>query len=224
MHMTAPAMSKIRVLLADDHLIMRRGLRAIIEHMGDYEVCGEAETGRAAVELATRLRPEIIVMDVSMPELNGLEAVRQIKKVMPEVEILMFTGHETEELVRQVFEAGARSYILKTDGREPLEAALRSLAQHKPYFTTQIGEILFAKFLHGKKGVEEESSTGRLTDREREIVQLLCEGASNKEVADKLGISVKTAETHRAAIMKKLQLKAFSDLVRYAIRNHIVEA
>jgi two-component system, NarL family, response regulator NreC len=164
------------------------------------------------------------VMDVTMPELNGLEAVRQIKKIAPETEILMFTGHETEELVRQVFEAGARSYILKTDGMEPLGAALRALAQHKPYFTTQIGEILFAKFLHGKKGAEADAGTGRLTDREREIVQLLCEGASNKEVADKLGISVKTAETHRAAIMKKLQLKAFSELVRYAIRNHIVAA
>jgi DNA-binding NarL/FixJ family response regulator len=132
---------------------------------------------------------------------------------------------ETEELVQQVFAAGARSYILKTAGREQLDAALRSLAAHKPYFTTEVGEILFAKFLRGKKGPEAENSgPGRLSDREREIVQLLAEGKSNKEVADALGISVKTAETHRASIMKKLQLKAFSELVRYAIRNHIIVA
>jgi DNA-binding NarL/FixJ family response regulator len=156
--------------------------------------------------------------------LNGLEATRQIKKIAPTTEILMFTGLETEDLIRQVFEAGARSYILKTDGREQLEAALRSLAAHKPYFTTQVGEILFAKFLNAKPREEEQSTEGRLTDREREIVQLLAEGASNKEVADSLGISVKTVETHRAAIMKKLKFKSFSDMVRYAIRNHIISA
>ena len=214
----------IRVLIADDHQLMRRGVRAAVELMPGWEVCGEASTGREAVELAMKLRPEIVVMDVTMPDLNGLDATRQIKKAFPETEIVMFTGHETEELVHQVFEAGARSYILKTDGREMLEAALRALAAHKPYFTTEIGEILFAKFLHGKKNVAEEAGGGRLTDREREVVQLLAEGSSNKEVAEALGISVKTAETHRATIMKKLQFKAFSELVRYAIRNHIVSA
>jgi len=173
-----------------------------------------------------RLRPEVAVLDMTMPELNGLEATRQIKKIAPETEVLIFTGHETEELVHQVFEAGARSYILKTDGKAQLEAALRSLAEHKPYFTTQIGEILFSKLLNKKKGIanDESATVGRLTDREREIVQLLVEGKSNKEVADVLGISVKTTETHRAAIMRKLQLKAFSELVRYAIRNHIISA
>jgi DNA-binding NarL/FixJ family response regulator len=204
---------------------MRRGVRAVVEMLPGWEVCGEASTGREAVEIVDRLRPEIVVMDVTMPELNGLEATRQIKKIAPTTEILMFTGLETEELIRQVFEAGARSYILKTDGREPLEAALRALAAHKPYFTTQVGEVLFAKFLHGKPRSEDEETTeGRLTDREREIVQLLAEGASNKEVADSLSISVKTVETHRAAIMKKLKFKSFSDLVRYAIRNHIISA
>ena len=218
-------MDPIKVLIADDHQVMRRGVRAVVELLSGWEVCGEASTGREAVEMVDRIRPEIVVMDVTMPELNGLEATRQIKKIAPTTEILMFTGLETEELIRQVFEAGARSYILKTDGREQLEAALRSLAAHKPYFTTQVGEILFAKFLHGKpRGEDEESTEGRLTDREREIIQLLAEGASNKEVADSLGISVKTVETHRAAIMKKLKFKSFSDLVRYAIRNHIISA
>jgi two-component system response regulator NreC len=216
-------MEPIRVLIADDHQVMRKGVRAVVELQEGWTVCGEASTGREAVEMADRLRPEIVVMDVQMPELNGLEATRQIKKIAPETEVLMFTGLETEELVRQVFEAGARSYILKTDGKEQLEAALRSLATHKSYFTTQVGEILFAKFLTGKQK-EEDTGEGRLTDREREIVQLLAEGRSNKEVADKLGISVKTAETHRAAIMRKLRFQSFSDLVRYAIRNHIISA
>jgi DNA-binding NarL/FixJ family response regulator len=217
-------MEKIRVLIADDHQVMRRGVRAVVELIPDWEVCGEASTGRDAVEMAERLQPEIVIMDVSMPELNGLEATRQIRKISPNTEVLMFTGLETEEMVRQVFEAGARSYILKTDGREQLESALRSLAEHKPYFTTKIGEILFARFLQGKTRVDEEAAEGRLTDREREIVQLLAEGSSNKEVADRLGISVKTVETHRAAVMKKLKFKSFSDLVRYAIRNHIISA
>jgi DNA-binding NarL/FixJ family response regulator len=217
-------MEPTKVLIADDHQVMRRGVRAVVELLPGWEVCGEASTGREAVDMVERLHPEIVVMDVTMPELNGLEATRQIKKIAPTTEILMFTGLETEDLIRQVFEAGARSYILKTDGREQLETALRALAAHKPYFTTQVGEILFAKFLHGKPRAEEEATDGRLTDREREIVQLLAEGASNKEVADSLGISVKTVETHRAAIMKKMKFKSFSDLVRYAIRNHIISA
>lgn len=218
------SMETTKVLIADDHQVMRRGVRAVVELLEGWEVCGEASTGREAVEMVERLQPQIVVMDVTMPELNGLEATRQIKKIAPTTEVLMFTGLETEELIRQVFEAGARSYILKTDGREQLEAALTALAAHKPYFTTQVGEILFAKFLHGKPKDEEQTVDGRLTDREREIVQLLAEGASNKEVADSLGISVKTVETHRAAIMKKLKFKSFSDLVRYAIRNHIISA
>lgn len=223
---TSSSTTAVRVLLADDHQMMRRGLRAVIETMEGWQVCGEVSNGRDAVAMVEKLQPEIAVLDMTMPELNGLEATRQIRKLSPATEVLIFTGHETEELVHQVFEAGARSYILKTDGKDQLEAALRSLAAHKPYFTTQIGEILFSRLLQGKKpgAAAEEPTTSRLTDREREIVQLLAEGKSNKEVADSLGISVKTAETHRAAVMKKLQLKAFSELVRYAIRNHIISA
>lgn len=217
-------MADIKVLLADDHLIMRRGLRSVIESLGGFTVCGEAQTGREAVEMVAKLRPGIVVMDVTMPELNGLDATRQIKKEYPETEILMFTGVETEQLVRDVFEAGGRSYLMKTAGREELERALRALAQHKPYFTSEVGEILFSRLLQGHNNTPEDQGEARLSEREREIVQLLAEGCSNKEVGTKLGISVKTVETHRAAIMKKLQLKAFSELVRYAVRNHIVSA
>jgi two-component system response regulator NreC len=217
-------MSTTTVLLADDHEMMRRGLRAAVENLPGWKVCGEASTGREAIELAEKFTPSIVVMDMSMPELNGLEATRQIKKISPTTEILAFTGREEEMLVHQMFEAGARSYILKTDGKEHFEAALLALASHKSYFTSEVGEVLFAKFLHGKNEVAGDAAPGRLTDREREIVQLLTEGMSNKEVADALHISQKTAETHRASVMKKLKLASFADLVRYAIRNHIVSA
>jgi len=129
-------MEATKVLIADDHQVMRKGVRAVVELLEGWEVCGEASTGREAVEMVERLRPQIVVMDVTMPELNGLEATRQIKKILPATEVLMFTGLETEELIRQVFEAGARSYILKTDGREQLEAALTALAAHKPFVVT----------------------------------------------------------------------------------------
>lgn len=216
-------METIRVLIADDHEVMRLGLRVVVETMPGWTVCGEAHCGREAVELTSKLKPAIVVMDLTMPEMNGLDATRQIKKDHPEVEVLIFTGLETEELVRQVFEAGARSYILKTAGLQHVEAALRALAAHKPYFTSNMGEILFARFLQGTKASTMESD-GRLTDREREIVQLLAEGRRNKQVAHALGISVETVETHRASIMKKLRFKALSELVRYAVRNQIVSS
>jgi DNA-binding NarL/FixJ family response regulator len=218
------SLQEVRVLLADDHAVMRRGVRAVVEGLPGWSVCGEAATGREAVEAVGRLKPDIVVMDVNMPDLNGLDATRQIKKAWPQTEVMMFTGIETEELILQVFETGARSYILKTDGTDQLAKALHALSEHKSYFTTEVGEILFARFIHGKKSPGESTEGGRLTDREREIVQLLSEGKSNKEVGDKLGISVKTAETHRAAIMRKLNFQSFSDLVRYAIRNHIISA
>jgi DNA-binding NarL/FixJ family response regulator len=223
--MGAPAeMHVARVLLADDHESVRSGLRFIIDAMPGWEVCGEAATGREAVDLAIALKPEIIVMDMSMPGLNGLDATRQIRKQCPGSEILAFTGLDEEALIHEMFEAGARGYLLKTDTNECIQAALRALAQHKSYFTAKVGEVLFAKFLFGKDNVSTGSEPGRLSSREREVVQLLAEGRSNKEVGSMLGISMKTAETHRAAVMKKLDLASFADLVRYAIRNHIISA
>jgi len=166
-----------------------------------------------------------VVLDMGMPGLNGLDAARQIKKHCPNTEILAFTGIEEEKLIHQMFEVGARGYLLKTDTRDTIQAALKALAQHKSYFTTRIGEVLFARFLHGKENVgQSEAEPGRLTPREREIVQLLAEGKSNKEVSAMLGISMKTAETHRATIMKKLSMDSLASLVRYAIRNNIIAA
>jgi DNA-binding NarL/FixJ family response regulator len=221
--MVAPVDIRIvRVLVADDHEAVRSGLRFIIDSMAGWEVCGEAADGREAVELAVALKPAIVVMDMSMPGLNGLDATRQIRKLCPDAEILAFTGVDEERLIHQMFEAGARGYILKTDPNEVIQAALRSLAEHKSYFTAKVGEVLFAKFLHGKESVSSGTEPDRLTRREREIVQLLAEGQSNKEVAATLGISMKTAETHRATVMKKLSLDSLASLVRYAIRNHII--
>ena len=216
-------MKTLRILIADDHEMVRQGLRRVIEEQKGWSVCGEANTGRQAVAKAKQLRPEIVITDFSMPDLNGLEATRQIRAALPQTEILILTMHDSEQLVREVLAAGARGYILKTDAGHALVAAVNALAQHKPYFTPKVSELVLEGFLNPRKPLADESS-GRLTPREREIVQLLGEGKSNKEVASILGISVKTAETHRTNIMRKLELHSMSELVRYAIREKIVQA
>jgi DNA-binding NarL/FixJ family response regulator len=213
-----------RVLLADDHELVRESLRRLIEGLPGWSVCAEAGDGRQAVTLAEQERPDVAILDVGMPELNGLDATRQILHRCPSTEVLIFTGIETEELVFSVFDAGARSYILKSDSRAQLLAALNAAAEHQPYFTTKVGELIFSRYVAMRRNQPEGSSdTGILSSREREIVQLVAEGRTSKEVATRLGISVKTAETHRASVMRKLRLETLSDLIRYAIRNHLIE-
>jgi len=214
----------LRILLADDHKVVRQGTRALLSTVPEWKIVGEADNGRDAVSLTAELKPDIVILDIGMPELNGLDATRQIKKKLPETEVLIFTGQETEELVHDVFDSGARSYIMKTDAADHLIDALKALSEHKHFFTSRISEIVFARYIQGKKTVEGAPEKSRITDREREIVQLLAEGKSSKEIATILGISVRTVETHRAAIMKKLGLKSFSELIRYAVRNKIIEA
>lgn len=216
-------MKAIRILIADDHEMVRQGLRRVIEEQTGWSVCGEGKTGREAVEQAKQLHPEIVVMDFSMPELNGLEATRQIRAALPRTEVLILTMHDSEQLAREVLAAGARGFMLKTDAGHSLVTAINALAQHRPYFTSKVSELLLKGFLDPQKPLADEGN-GRLTPREREIIQLLGEGKSNKEVAATLGISVKTAETHRTNIMRKLELHSMSELVRYAIREKIVEA
>jgi two-component system response regulator NreC len=216
-------LKKLSILLADDHEVVRSGVRALIENEAGWEVCAEAVDGRKAVSLAEKLTPDVVVMDIGMPELNGLDAVRQIKRALPKTEVLIFTGEESEQLIHDVFAAGARSYILKTDLSKHLLAAIRALGEHKHYFTSRISEVVFARYLDGESGAGKDKTEG-LTMREREIVQLLAEGKSNKEAGASLGISIKTVETHRAAAMRKLRLESFADLVRYAIRNKIITA
>ena len=213
-------MSSVRILLADDHEIVRQGVRAMIERLTGWEICGEAATGREAVALAEKLEPDLIIMDIGMPELNGLDAARQIKRLLPQVEVLMFTANETEEIVRHVFKAGARAYLLKAEANKHLIPALEMLCKHRTYFSSAVSEMIFSGYLLGGAGVEDTA----LTPRERETVQLIAEGKSNKEMAEVFGISIKTVETHRAAIMRKLRLDSVAALVRYAIRNGIIQA
>jgi len=214
----------LRILLADDHKVVRQGTRALLSTVPEWKIVGEADNGRDAVSLTAELKPDIVILDIGMPELNGLDATRQIKKKLPETEVLIFTGQETEELVHDVFDSGARSYIMKTDAADHLIDAIKALSEHKHFFTSRISEIVFARYIQEKGTLEGAPEKSRITDREREIVQLLAEGKSSKEIATMLGISVRTVETHRAAIMKKLGLKSFSELIRYAVRNRIIEA
>jgi DNA-binding NarL/FixJ family response regulator len=215
-------MMTLRILLADDHDIVRRGLKELLQERAGWTVCAEAANGREAVELAAKLRPHVAVLDLSMQELNGLEATRRIKQAVPETEVLIFTMHESEELVRNVLAAGARGYLLKSDAALQLVPAVESLAHRKPFFAGRISEVLLEGFLNPARGKVAPGNADPLTSREREIVQLLAEGNSNKEIARSLELSVKTVETHRAAIMRKLDLHSLADLVRFAIRNQIV--
>jgi DNA-binding NarL/FixJ family response regulator len=218
-------MSALRVLVADDHLALQEGVRAIIEQHADWHVVGTAVTGREAVELSRKLKPDIVILDLRMPELNGLEATRQIKRFLERTEVLIFTAHDDEQMIHQAFEAGARSFILKSEPLPRLVEAIESLAKHKPFFSEKVSEVLFSKLVDGsKESIKADSSSDRLTAREREIVQLLAEGKSNKEVGTTLGISIRTAEAHRASVMQKLSIGSIAGLVRYAIRNGIIGA
>jgi DNA-binding NarL/FixJ family response regulator len=213
----------LRIVIVDDHAVVRRGVRALLESQPGWEVSAEATTGREAVELVRRLRPHVVVMDLSLPELNGLEATRQIVKESPQTEVLVLTMHHSEQLARDVLQAGARGYVLKSDADQSLIAAVESLRQHKPFLTSKVTEFVLDDYIRRSDASDDGAPKDVVTPREREIIQLLAEGHSNKETASALGISVKTIEAHRANIMRKLHLRSISDLVRYAIRNKIVQ-
>jgi DNA-binding NarL/FixJ family response regulator len=215
----------VRILAADDHDILRRGLKQLLTSRPGWEVCGEAKTGREAVALAEQLKPDIVVMDVSMPDLNGLEAARRIHKALPRTGIIMLTLHFSDQLVKDIVESGARAYVMKSDADRDLVHAVEALCSNRTFFTARAADMLLNEFSERNSPIPPQPpNQNRLTSREREIVQLLAEGKSSKEVAVALGISVKTAETHRANIMRKLQLHSVSELVRYAIKNQIIEA
>jgi DNA-binding NarL/FixJ family response regulator len=220
-----PQMRNLRILVVDDHDIIRRGLKDLLTAKAGWEICGEAKTGKEAVTLSEQLKPDIIVMDISMPDLNGMEAARRIHKILPKTGILILTMHFSDQLVREVVEAGARGYILKSDADKELVTAVDSIANRRTFFTPRASEMLLDGFSRHITGADLKiPRRDRLTTREREVVQLLAEGKTSKEVASSLGISVKTAETHRANIMRKLELHSVSELVRYAIKNQIIEA
>ena len=215
----------MRILIADDHEIVREGLRVIIERERGWKVCGVAENGREAVDLAQELKPDAIILDLKMPKLDGLEAVKQIKRAIPETEILVVSAIASEDLIEQVFESGAKGYVRKAEAGRLLVPALKSLQDHKTFLTDEVSALLFSRFLTSGGGRKKDpNASEKLTTREREIVRLLAAGKSNKEVALALGISTRTCETHRAAVMRKLRLRSIADVVRYAIRNGMIDA
>ncbi len=214
----------LRILIADDHDIVREGLRTLLVARRGWQVCGEATNGRDVVALARQLKPHVVALDFSMPELNGIEAARQIRKALPKTETLVLTMHESEQLAQEAFAVGVRAVLLKTEVRRFLVSAIEALSQHKPFFTPQITEWVVQGRLHpGTSSARTRPIRGALTPREREIVQLVAEGRSNKEIASLLGRSAKTVETHRANLMNKLHLQSVSELVRYAIRMKLIE-
>ena len=215
-------MPKIRTVIADDHEIVRHGLKTLLENEG-CEVVAQYSTGREAVEGTTKLAPDVVVIDISMPDLNGIEATQQIAKQVPDTKVVVLTMHDSEELARKVLEAGARGFVLKSDAVRDLASAVRTVVSGKPFFSGKISEMLLRGYLEGSRKTEAEAIPA-LTPREREVVQLLAEGKSSKEVASILGTSPATVETQRAKIMQKLDLHSVTDLVRYAIRNHIIQA
>ena len=209
----------VRILIADDHHVVRAGLRALLESKGGWEVCAEAMNGREAVEKAAKVKPDVAVLDIGMPLLNGVEATRQIRKRSPKTEVLILTMHDSDQLVREVMEAGALGYVLKDDADRDLISAVEAVREHQPYLSSRASHAASRSSLPGAESAGGRSSRSRLTPREREILQLLAEGKSNKEVGNILGISVKTAETHRANIMLKMYFHSITELVRYAVRN-----
>jgi DNA-binding NarL/FixJ family response regulator len=207
-----------RILIADDHDVVRSGLRAILNDQPGWEIVAEAEDGMRAVELAVATQPDVAVLDYQLPLLNGVDATRQIRTFQPQTEVLIFTMHGSEPLIRELLEAGARGYLLKSDARRFLISAVESLARRQPFFTGRVSETLLAAYLARGSAPSE-----ALSSRERGVVQLIAEGRTNKEVAQLLGINLKTVETHRAAVMRKINAHSAADLVRYAIRNKLVE-
>jgi DNA-binding NarL/FixJ family response regulator len=212
-----------RILVADDHEVVRRGMCALLQSQPEWQVCGEAADGRETVEKAQKLKPDAVILDIAMPTLNGVEATRQILKTDPQIRVLVLTLHDSDQVVREVLNAGARGFLLKSDAARDLVSAVEALRRNKTYFTSKVASMVLEGFLSRDNGsVRITPTLSHLTPREREIVQLLAEGKSTKEVAVALGLSVKTAETHRSNIMRKLELHSVSELVLYAVRNHIV--
>lgn len=214
-------MSVLRILIADDHEVARKGICALLEEHAGWEVCGEAKDGREAVELTSQLNPDIILMDIGMPNLNGLDAARQILAITPEARILILTVHDSEQAVREVLAAGARGFLLKSDCGRDLIAAIEALQQRRTFFTSRVAQMMLDGYLRPEDNGDHNGQC-ILTPREREVIQLVAEGKSTKEVALALSLSVKTAETHRTNLMRKLDLHSVAALTLYAVRNGIV--
>ena len=215
-------MPKLRLVVADDHALMRRGICDLLEAEPGWEIVAQAVNGREAVDAVARTRPDVLVIDLAMPELNGLTAAREILRSFPRVEIVLLTMHNTDQTIREVLECGARGYVLKSDAEQDLIAAVKAVSQGKPFFTPSVAEVVLKGYLRQNARPETPERMQELTNREREVVQLLAEGKGNKEVAVAMRVSVKTVEAHRSNINRKLSIRSTSELVRYAVRNAIV--
>lgn len=216
-------MCAARILIADDHDIVRKGLRALVQEEPSWQVVADVQDGRSAVAKTQELKPDIAILDIAMPSLNGLDATKQIMKVNPDTKVLILTMHDSEQLIQHVLNAGARGYLMKTDAGHDLVVAIRALLLGQTFFTQKVAQIVLDTFT-GKKTTTTEGDIQSLTAKEREVVQLLAEGKSSKEAADVLNVSTKTLETHRSNIMRKLGCHSVTDVVRYAIRNHLAQA
>jgi DNA-binding NarL/FixJ family response regulator len=216
---------KLRILLADDHEIVRRGLCSLLQKHEGWEVCGEASDGREAISMAQELKPDVVIVDIGMPHLNGLDTTRQLLQIDPNFKVIVLTITDSDQVIREALNAGARGFVLKSDAARDLVAAVEALQGKRMFFTSRVNDLVLAGFLEkGHASSRSEApSLPILTAREREVTQLLAEGKSSKEVASLLGLSTKTVETHRSNIMRKLSLHSIRDLVVYAIKNNIIQ-
>lgn len=217
----APAPKPYRILIADDHAIVRRGLRSLLTDQPGIEVCGEATTGTETVNCVRRIRPNLVILDLTMPEINGLEAARSIREECPETEVMILSMHFSEDLAREVLRAGAMAYVLKSDADRELLAAVDHIRNRQPFFTGKLASSMMQLFVDGSEGTPNAGAI--LSPRELEVLQLLAEGKSNKQTAATLNVSTRTVESHRHRIMRKMQFDSFSALVRFAVRNRLVE-
>jgi DNA-binding NarL/FixJ family response regulator len=218
------AASRLRVLLADDHELVRRGIRGLLNTKRKWRVVGEAGDGVEAVEKAKKLKPDIVILDIDMPKMNGLEATPRIREAVPHAKIVILTLHESGEMVRRALEAGARALVLKSDLAEGLLTALKEISRSKLFLTPKVSEIVMREFLERDRAAKASDREKRLTARELEVVRLVCEGKANKEIAGALGITVRTAEAHRSNLMRKLELRSLAELVRYALQHGLAES
>lgn len=214
---------KIRILLADDHTILRAGLKMMLNAQPDMEVVGEAQDGRQAIQEAQRLQPDIILMDITMPDMNGIEATKQIKKVLPDVKVLVLTMHEHDEYIFQALRAGASGYMLKEAADTELISALHVILSGQFYLSPAAQSVMVGDYLQRSRTGDEKDSYSSLTEREREILKLVAEGFTNNQIAERLVISPKTVDTHRTHIMDKLNLHSRAELVKYAMRRGLLE-
>ena len=220
--MTYPKSAIIRVLLAEDHTIVRKGLRSLLDGEADIEVVGEAADGREAVGKVQLLLPDVVLMDIAMPALNGLEATRQIRHRFPEVKVLILTMHANEEYIFQILRAGASGYVVKQAAPTELISAIHAACRGESFLSPSISRTVIEEYIQQAKATAGEDSLDKLTPREREVLQLIAEGHPNREIAEVLHISVKTVETHRANLMNKLDLHSAAELTQYAIRKGVI--